>query len=107
MSERALIRLAGGLSIGGFLLFYVVTQLWHPAGQENNHPVIFTKYAESDPWVADHCLQFAGVLFALGGSSPFFTLSRGEDRHRYWSPAPGPPSSPQQRSGPVLQAVPG
>ena len=32
MSERALIRLAGGLSIGGFLLLYVVTQLWHPAG---------------------------------------------------------------------------
>ena len=58
----------------------MVTQLWHPAGQENNHPVIFTKYAESDPWVAVHFLQFAGVLFALGGSSPFFTLSRGEDR---------------------------
>lgn len=66
-SERALLRLAGGLSVGGFLLYYVVTQLFHPAGQEDNHPVIFTEYAQSDPWVAVHFGQFVGVLTALGG----------------------------------------
>jgi hypothetical protein len=67
ISERVLLRLAGGLLLGGFLLFYVITELFHPQGQENNHPVIFTKYAESDPWVAVHFGQFAGVLIALAG----------------------------------------
>ena len=65
-SERALVRLAGGLLVGGFLLFSVVT-LFHPSGEENNHPVIFAKYAASDPWVAVHFAQFAAVLLALGG----------------------------------------
>ncbi len=67
VSDKALITLAGGLALGGFLFFYVVTELWHPSGQENNHPVIFTKYAKSDEWVAVHFLQFAGILVALGG----------------------------------------
>lgn len=66
-SQRTLVTLAGGLSLGGFLLLYVVTPLWHPGGQENNHPVIFTKYAKSEPWVAVHFLQFACVLLALAG----------------------------------------
>jgi hypothetical protein len=67
VSERALLTLAGGLFLGGFLFFYVVTQLWHPSGQENNHPIVFTKYAQSDAWIAVHFLQFAGVLVALAG----------------------------------------
>jgi Domain of unknown function (DUF4386) len=66
-SERALIRLAGGLLVGGFLLFLVVTMSLHPSGDENDHPVIFAKYADSDAWVATHFGQFAGVLIALGG----------------------------------------
>lgn len=66
-SEPALLRLAGGLSVGGFLLFTVITMAWHPSGEENNHPVIFTKYAESDPWIATHFGQFVAVLLALGG----------------------------------------
>jgi hypothetical protein len=74
VSERSLVRLAGGLLFGGFLFFYVVTQLWHPSGQENNHPVIFTKYAESDPWIAVHFLQFAGILVALAGFVVLYRL---------------------------------
>jgi hypothetical protein len=66
MSERALLRLAGSLLLGGFFLNLVVTQ-FHPSGEENNHPVIFAKYAASDAWVAVHFGQFAGVLIALGG----------------------------------------
>jgi hypothetical protein len=73
-SERALLRLAGGLLLGGFLLFFVVTQVGHPSGEENNHPVIFTEYAESDPWVAVHFGQFAGVLIALGGFLVLYRL---------------------------------
>jgi hypothetical protein len=66
-SERALLTLAGGLLLGGFVFFYVVTAVWHPSGQENNHPVIFTKYAKSDAWIAVHFLQFAGIVVALAG----------------------------------------
>ena len=65
--------------VGGFLLFLVVTTLFHPSGQENDHPVIFAKYAESDPWVAVHFGQFAGVLVALGG---FVVLSRTPELRR-------------------------
>ena len=39
----------------------------HPSGEEDNHPVIFQKYADSDPWIVVHFLQFAGVLIALAG----------------------------------------
>ncbi len=62
----------GGLLVGGFLFFLVVTQ-FHPGAQEDNHPVIFTKYAQSDPWIMVHFGQFARVLVALGG---FLVLHR-------------------------------
>jgi hypothetical protein len=77
--ERALLRLAGGLLVGGLVLFIVVT-LFHPSGEEDNHPVIFDKYAESDPWVAVHFGQFAAVLIALGGFLVLYRLlqMRGE-----------------------------
>jgi hypothetical protein len=73
-AERKLLITAGGLFLGGFLFFYVVTQLWHPSGQENNHPVIFTKYAKSDAWIAVHFLQFVGVIVALSGFVVLYRL---------------------------------
>jgi hypothetical protein len=76
ISERPLLRLAGGLLVGGFLLFLVVTLSFHPSGHENNHPVIFAKYADSDPWVAVHFVQFAGVLIALGGFLVLYRVLR-------------------------------
>lgn len=39
----------------------------HPSGDDDNHAVIFAKYADSDPWVAVHIVQFAGELIAPGG----------------------------------------
>jgi len=45
----------------------VVVTLFHPAGDENDHPVVFEKYADSDAWIAVHFGQFAGLLIALGG----------------------------------------
>jgi hypothetical protein len=65
-SGRAEVRLAGWLSVGG-LLINIVATLFHPGGAEDNHPAIFTKYANSDPWVAVHLGQFVGVLMSLGG----------------------------------------
>jgi hypothetical protein len=59
-------RLAGALLVGGFLLNLVVT-LFHPSGSEDDHRTIFTKYADSDAWVAIHLGQLIGVLIALAG----------------------------------------
>jgi hypothetical protein len=39
----------------------------HPAGNDDNYPVIFAKYAKSNDWVAVHFVQFIGVLLLLGG----------------------------------------
>ena len=66
-SERGPLRVAGGLLLGGFALNAVVTSLFHPAGSEDDHPVVFADYAESDAWVAIHLGQFVGVLIALAG----------------------------------------
>jgi len=51
----------------------LVATHFHPAGHEDNFPVIFAKYADSDSWVAVHFAQFAGVLLVLGG---FLALNR-------------------------------
>ena len=72
-TQRGLLKLAGSLLVAGFLIFAVVTSVFHPSHEENNHPVIFGKYADSDAWVAVHFGQFIGVLVALGG---FLVLHR-------------------------------
>ena len=66
MAQRMLLRLVGGLLVGGLLLTLIVTHE-HPAGDDDNYPVIFAKYAESNDWVAVHLIQFAGILLVLGG----------------------------------------
>jgi hypothetical protein len=63
---RGSLRLAGGLLLGGWLLS-VVSTLFHPSGDEDDHEVIFARYADSGSWVAVHLGQFAGVLIALAG----------------------------------------
>jgi hypothetical protein len=65
-AEHRTLRLAGGLLVGGFLVNLVVT-VFHPSGGEDDHQAIFTKYADSDAWVAIHLGQFVGVLIALAG----------------------------------------
>lgn len=67
LSQRGLLSLAGGLLLGGFVLNALVTSLFHPAGSEDDHPVIFREYADSDAWVAIHFGQFIAVLIALAG----------------------------------------
>jgi hypothetical protein len=66
-SQRRLLKLAGGLLAAGFVLLALVTRLFHPSHDENNHPVIFDKYDHSDAWVAVHFGQFIAVLIALAG----------------------------------------
>jgi hypothetical protein len=72
-TERRLLRLAASLLLAGFLLLAFVTQAFHPSHQENDHPIIFGKYAGSDAWVAVHFGQFAAVMIAFAG---FLVLHR-------------------------------
>ena len=65
-SRPAGVSVAGALVAGGWAVAVVAT-LFHPGGQEDDHPLIFVKYADSAPWVAVHLVQFVGVLVALGG----------------------------------------
>ncbi len=70
---------AGALMAGGWLLTIVAT-LFHPAGQEDDHELIFAEYAESGAWVAVHLVQFAGVLIALGGLLVLYRVVRAAGR---------------------------
>lgn len=64
--DRSLLRLAGGLLVGGFLINAIAT-MSHPSGEEDDHESVFTEYAESGDWIAIHIAQFVGVLTAIAG----------------------------------------
>jgi hypothetical protein len=66
-STAWLVKLSGGLLVGGFVFNLIVTMAWHPSGAEEDHPAIFTEYANSDGWVLTHVGQFLGVTVALAG----------------------------------------
>jgi hypothetical protein len=80
-TQRRLLRLGGGLLAAGFVLFAFITQLFHPHGHENDHPVIFEKYDHTDAWVSVHIGQFLAVLVALAGFVALHRLleTRGKD----------------------------
>lgn len=71
--DRGLLKLSGALLAAGFVLLALVTKAFHPSHHENEHHIIFGKYADSDAWVAVHFGQFVAVLIALGG---FLVLHR-------------------------------
>ena len=72
-AQRGLLRLAGSLLLAGFVMLAFVTQAFHPSHHENDHPIIFGRYADSDAWVAVHFGQFAAVMIAFAG---FLVLHR-------------------------------
>lgn len=71
--ERGALKLAGLFLVFGFFINLTVTMLWHPTGSEDDHPEIFTEYANSDGWILTHLGQFLGVILALAG---LYVLSR-------------------------------
>ncbi|GAB2745698.1 hypothetical protein [Streptomyces bullii] len=73
------LTIAGGLMVGGFLLNVILTAALHPSGEEDDHPAIFTKYADSSSWVAVHLGQFIGVLVTLGGLLVLYRVLRAAD----------------------------
>lgn len=79
-AERSALATAGWLLLVGFVLNTVVTLLFHPGGDEDNHPKIFRDYADSGGWIATHFAQFICVLIALGGLLFLYRALSGRDR---------------------------
>ena len=65
--DRGALKLVGLMLLLGFFVNLTVTMLWHPSGEEDDHPEIFTEYANADGWVLTHLGQFLGVMTALAG----------------------------------------
>lgn len=69
--------------VGGFLLNVILTAALHPSGEEDDHPAIFTEYADSSSWIAVHLGQFIGVLVTLSGLLVLYRVLRSADQS--WS----------------------
>jgi hypothetical protein len=66
-AQRGLLKLAGGLLVGGELLA-LVAGMFHPSTTHpNRHVETFEKYADSDTWLAVHIGQFAGGILVVAG----------------------------------------
>ncbi len=75
MADRGLLRLSATLVVIGELLFALVTALFHPDGDANNHPVAFAEYASSASYTAVHFVQFVFMaVLLLGLLVLFFAL---------------------------------
>ncbi|MFI1290487.1 DUF4386 family protein [Streptomyces sp. NPDC020792] len=74
LERRTSLRLSATLLLVGQLLYIAVTQ-FHTDGDANNHPAVFTEYADSGIWTVVHLGQFAGMAVLLAGLvALFFTL---------------------------------
>jgi hypothetical protein len=75
MADRSLLRLSATLVVIGELLFALVTALFHPGGDANNHPVAFAGYASSASYTVVHFVQFVFMaVLLLGLLVLFFAL---------------------------------
>jgi hypothetical protein len=83
-SPRTALRLAAGLLLAGQLLYIVITQ-FHTGGDANNHPVIFTAYAESGIWTAVHLGQFVSMAILLAGLLALFFALNIQDGTVQWA----------------------
>lgn len=72
--QRPLLRIGSIAFLEGAVIAIVSTVI-HPSTEDpSNHPLVFTKYASSDSWIAIHIGQFAGVIMVFAGG--FVTLFR-------------------------------
>ena len=66
--ERPMLRMGSVALIAGVVIFLVSTIVFHASSKDPmDNPVVFAVYAQSDPWIAAHIGQFAGVMLAFAG----------------------------------------
>jgi hypothetical protein len=72
--ERLMLRMGSVAFLVG-LVIIVVSTMFHASSEDlTDHRVVFAVYAESDPWIAAHIGQFAGVMLVFAGG--FMALYR-------------------------------
>jgi uncharacterized membrane protein len=78
--ERPMLRMGSVAFLAG-LVIIIVSTLFHASSEDlMNNPVVFVVYAESDPWLAAHIGQFAGVMLVFaGGFVALFRLLVGSE----------------------------
>jgi hypothetical protein len=65
--QRPLLRIGSIAFLTGMIIAIVSTAI-HPSTEDpSNHPLVFTKYASNDSWIAVHIGQFAGVIMVFAG----------------------------------------
>lgn len=81
---RAALRLSATLLLVGQFLYIVITQ-FHPGGDANNHPAVFTEYASSGMWKAVHLGQFVAMAILLAGLLALFFALDGQVGRARWA----------------------
>ena len=73
--DRPMLRMGSVAFLAGIVIFMVSTIGFH-AGTEDpmDNPAVFAVYAQSDPWIAAHIGQFAGLMLIFAGG--FVALHR-------------------------------
>src|SRR3712207_3263677 len=73
--ERPMFRMGSVAFLAGIVIFMVSTIGFHAGSRDPmDNPAVFGVYAQSDPWIAAHIGQFAGILLIYAGG--FVALHR-------------------------------
>ena len=74
--ERPMLRMGSVAFLAGIIIFMVSTIGFHVGTRDPmDNPSVFAAYAQSDPWIAAHIGQFAGImLIYVGGFVALFRL---------------------------------
>jgi hypothetical protein len=73
--ERPMLRMGSVAFLAGIVIFMVSTIGFHAGTRDPmDNPSVFAAYAQSDPWIAAHIGQFAGIMLIYAGG--FVALHR-------------------------------
>ena len=73
--ERPMLRMGSVAFLAGIVIFMVSTIGFHAGTLDPmDNPAVFAAYAQSDPWIAAHIGQFAGIMLIYAGG--FVALHR-------------------------------
>ena len=73
--DRPMLRMGSVAFLAGIVIFMVSTIGFHAGTRDPmDNPAVFAVYAQSDPWIAAHIGQFAGIMLIYAGG--FVALHR-------------------------------
>ncbi|MFL6503571.1 MAG: DUF4386 family protein [Nitrososphaera sp.] len=73
--DRPMLRMGSVAFLAGIVIFMVSTIGFHAGTRDPmDNPAVFAVYAQSDPWIAAHIGQFAGLMLIYAGG--FVALHR-------------------------------